>query len=69
MKTNNGKNLTEVGTDIDEVKHLNANSGMSYNEAKAWIARNTGGFGTSAYSNTDPEEVKREMSKDLKQDS
>lgn len=30
--------LTVVGTDIEEVKRLNANSGMSYNELNEWFA-------------------------------
>ncbi|MFP7299985.1 hypothetical protein [Neobacillus niacini] len=33
MKTNE-KNLTVVGTDIDEVKRLNGQSGLSYNQVK-----------------------------------
>lgn len=35
---NKHANLTVVGTDIDEVKRLNANSGMSYNELNEWFA-------------------------------
>jgi hypothetical protein len=66
MKPNQPKNVTEVGTDIDEVKRQNANSGLSYNEAKALIARETGGYGTAKYSNTDPEKVKREIAGDVK---
>ncbi|GAA0590919.1 hypothetical protein GCM10009001_03660 [Virgibacillus siamensis] len=34
-------------------------SGMSYNEAKEFIARTTGGHGTEIYSDTDAEHVKR----------
>ena len=30
--------LTVVGTDIEEVKRLNANSGMTYNELNEWFA-------------------------------
>lgn len=33
------KKFTEVGTDIEEVKRQNANSGMSYNEVKASLAK------------------------------
>jgi hypothetical protein len=32
------KNITIAGTDIDEVKRLNASSGLSYNEAKKILA-------------------------------
>ncbi|RBP96364.1 hypothetical protein DFO70_101169 [Cytobacillus firmus] len=32
------RNLTIAGTDIDEVKRLNSQSGLSYNEAKKRLA-------------------------------
>ena len=32
------RNLTIAGTDIDEVKRLNSQSGLSYNEAKKLLA-------------------------------
>lgn len=35
-------------------------SGLSYNEAKEFIAKTTGGHGTSIYSDTDVEQVKKE---------
>lgn len=35
-------------------------SGLSYNEAKEWIAKTTGGRDTHVYSNTDAEKVKQE---------
>ena len=53
----NGK--TAAGTDIAAVKKANAQSGMSYNEAKEYIARTTGGHGTEIYSNTDPEQIRK----------
>ncbi|ALC90614.1 hypothetical protein AM500_13070 [Bacillus sp. FJAT-18017] len=56
----NQKNVTSVGTDIEEVKRLNAQSGLSYNEVKELLAK-IGGQGTAAYSNTDVEEVKRQI--------
>jgi len=31
--------FTVVGTNIDEVKRLNAESGMSYNELNEWFAK------------------------------
>lgn len=55
MKEHNGQSedsFSIVGTNIDEVKRLNANSGMSYNEVKEWIAKQSGGHGTASYSNT-----------------
>ncbi|HLR60884.1 MAG TPA: hypothetical protein VK097_00405 [Lentibacillus sp.] len=46
-------------TDEESIREQSRRSGMSYNEAKAFIARTTGGHGTNIYSNTDAEEVKR----------
>lgn len=62
---------TEAGTNIDEVKRLNAQSGMSYNEVKAFLAQTTGGHGTRNFSNTNVEEVKRknQQSMDVSKDS
>ncbi|MFD2445623.1 hypothetical protein ACFSO7_16810 [Bacillus sp. CGMCC 1.16607] len=34
----NSKKKTIVGTDIEEVKRLNASSGLSYNEVKRLLA-------------------------------
>ena len=48
-------NYTVAGTNINQVKKLNDQSGMSYNEVKEWMAKNTGGHGTADYSNTDVE--------------
>lgn len=36
---NNQDKFTIVGTNIDEVKRLNANSGMTYNELNEWFAK------------------------------
>ncbi|MFN7249692.1 MAG: hypothetical protein ACK4M9_02780 [Anaerobacillus sp.] len=36
------KKTTVAGTDIDEVKRLNNQSGLSYNEAKILLARKKG---------------------------
>ncbi|NMD71648.1 gamma-type small acid-soluble spore protein [Bacillus sp. DNRA2] len=38
----NNDQYTVVGTNIDEVKRLNAQSGLSYNEVKELLARTTG---------------------------
>jgi hypothetical protein len=35
---NDRKKLTVVGTDIDEVKRLNSQSGLSYNQVKQMLA-------------------------------
>lgn len=54
------KKRTEAGTDIEEVKRQNADSGLTYNEVKAIIAQN-GGKGTAQYSDTDPAQVRKEI--------
>lgn len=38
----NKTNKTITGTDIDEVKRLNSQSGLSYNEAKILLAKRKG---------------------------
>lgn len=43
-------NYTVAGTNINQVKKLNDQSGMSYNEVKKWMAKNPGGHGTALYS-------------------
>lgn len=42
MEKNRSK-YTIAGTDIEEVKRLNANSGMSYNELNEWFAKQVKG--------------------------
>ncbi|MBS4209425.1 gamma-type small acid-soluble spore protein [Bacillus sp. FJAT-50079] len=63
MKTNDENRSNDIftvaGTNINEVKRKNEQSGMSYNEVKEWLAQTTGGKGTTIYSDTDVEEVKR----------
>lgn len=44
---------TVVGTDIAAIKEQARKSGLSYNEAKEWIAQKTGGHDTHIYSDTD----------------
>lgn len=58
--SSNQERCTTAGTNIDEVKMKNEQSGMSYNEVKEWLAKTTGGHGTEIYSDTNIEEVKRE---------
>ncbi|MDM5154478.1 hypothetical protein QUF88_11720 [Bacillus sp. DX1.1] len=36
---NKEKKYTVVGTDIEEVKHLNKHSGLTYNQAKELLAK------------------------------
>ena len=58
--TNVNEGETWSGTDIAEVKRKNAASGLSYNEVKAILAK-TGGHGTSVYSDTNTEQVKKHI--------
>ncbi|MBN6206722.1 hypothetical protein JYK21_09655 [Ralstonia pickettii] len=53
------KKYTAAGTDIEAVKQSNEHSGMSYNEAKEYIARTTGGYGTAVYSDTNAEQIRK----------
>lgn len=55
----NNVHFSVVGTNIDEVKRLNAQSGLSYNEVKELIAKTTGGRGSAIYSDTNLEEVRK----------
>lgn len=57
LESNHGR-YTAAGTDIEEVKRLNAESGLSYNEVKELLARTTGGRGTRVYSDTNMEDVR-----------
>ncbi|MFJ8261875.1 gamma-type small acid-soluble spore protein [Rummeliibacillus sp. NPDC094406] len=51
--------FTVAGTDIDEVKRKNAESGMSYNEVKAMLAK-TNLQGTAIYSDTNAPKIQTE---------
>jgi hypothetical protein len=55
--------FTSAGTNIEEVKQLNASSGLSYNEVKALLAK-TGGTGTKKYSNTNIDQIRNELTQD-----
>ena len=57
------KKYTAAGTNIAAVKQSNEQSGMSYNEAKEYIARTTGGHGTEIYSDTNTEQVRKKNQK------
>ena len=59
MMENKHNTYTVAGTNIEEVKRLNAQSGLSYNEVKELLAKTTGGRGTRIYSNTNIEEVRK----------
>lgn len=49
---------TVAGTDIEEVKRKNAESGMSYKEVLEMLAKR-GGRNTSQFSDTNVDEVRR----------
>ncbi|WP_330948481.1 gamma-type small acid-soluble spore protein [Virgibacillus sp. MG-45] len=50
-----------------ETNRKDLNTEMSYNEAKEWIAKTTGGHGTSIYSDTDVAEVRKQNAKSMQQ--
>ncbi|HWK22114.1 MAG TPA: gamma-type small acid-soluble spore protein [Ureibacillus sp.] len=52
--------FTASGTDIEEVKRKNAASGLSYKEVMEQLAK-TGGKNTKIFSDTNIDEVKREI--------
>lgn len=52
--------VTVAGTNIAEVKKLNQESGLSYNEVYALLAK-TGGKGTSIYSDTNREKIRAKL--------
>ncbi|MCP8967788.1 gamma-type small acid-soluble spore protein [Ectobacillus ponti] len=54
------KKYTIVGTDIEEVRRRNAQSGLSYRQVKDLLAQ-TGGRGTAVYSKTNAEEVRSRL--------
>lgn len=54
------KKYTIAGTDIEAVQEQARRSGLSYNEAIAFMARTTGGIGTNIYSDTDVDAVKKQ---------
>ena len=57
---NSSEGKTWSGTDIEEVKQKNEASGLSYNEVKEILAK-TGGHGTAVYSDTNTEQVKKQI--------
>lgn len=54
------RNYTIAGTDIEEVKRQNAQSGLSYNEVLKLLAK-TGGYNTKQFTNTNIDEVKNNI--------
>ncbi|MDY0395706.1 hypothetical protein ACFSMW_19785 [Virgibacillus halophilus] len=46
---------------VEELLAQAKRSGLTYNQAKAFIAKTSGGFGTNIYSDTNAEEVKQEI--------
>ncbi|WP_036185506.1 hypothetical protein [Ureibacillus manganicus] len=52
--------FTVAGTNITEVKKRNKESGLSYNEVYALLAK-TGGKGTSVFSDTNEQEIRNKL--------
>lgn len=57
-------NLSSRSSDLDlaALQAQAQRSGLTYNQAKVYIAKTTGGHGTNIYSDTNVEEVKRQNS-------
>lgn len=49
-----------AGTNVEKIKEQARKSGLSYNEAKEWMAKSTGGRGTNVFSNTNIEAIKQQ---------
>ncbi len=62
LKVEQGNNAkyTVAGTNIEEVKRKNAESGMSYKEVLEMLAKQ-GGHNTAQFSDTNVEEIKRKI--------
>lgn len=61
----NKDKFTVAGTNIDAVKRKNERSGLTYNEVKEQLAQTTRGHGTDIYSDTNIEEVKKEIQQSM----
>lgn len=55
-----GQNSEYSGVDSEAMIEQARKSGLSYNEAKEWIAKTTGGRDTHIYSDTDVEAVRKQ---------
>lgn len=55
-----GQNSEYSGVDSESMIEQARKSGLSYNEAKEWIAKTTGGRDTHIYSDTDVEAVRKQ---------
>lgn len=54
------RKYTMAGTNVEKIKEQARKSGLSYNEAKEWMAKSTGGRGTNVFSNTNIEAIKQQ---------
>lgn len=52
--------------DDNDIYEQAKKSGLSYNEAKEWIAQKTGGRNTKIYSDTDIEAVRQKLNESVK---
>jgi hypothetical protein len=60
MKMDNHR-FTTAGTNIDEVKRLNAQSGLSYNEIKEFLAKTTSITEAQIYNHQDFNNVRQDI--------
>lgn len=59
MKEQNETN--EMAVDIEKLQEIAQEKGLTYNQAKAYIAKTSGGTDTAKYSNTDFEKMREEL--------
>ena len=60
MESEQHHGFTVAGTNIEEVKRKNAESGLSYKDVMEYLAK-TGGKNTKLFSDTNVEEVKNQI--------
>ncbi|RBW69247.1 gamma-type small acid-soluble spore protein [Bacillus taeanensis] len=59
------QHFTVAGTNIDEVKQLNAQSGLSYNQVKEVLAKTTNITGAEIYGHQDFHNIRKEIEQSM----
>ena len=55
--------MNRVTEDVKKMREIAQHSGLTYNQAKAYIAQTCGGTDTAKYSDTNVEEVRNDIGK------
>lgn len=55
------KNTNDVTEDVEKLQEIAQQKGLTYNQAKMYIAKTSGGTDTAKYSNTDFEKIREEL--------